>query len=46
MAGVLIRADRRSIASPQLLRILITQRRRSPAGDNMTDALIRLLQSP
>ena len=46
VAGILIRADRRSIASPQLLRILITQRRRSPAGDNITDALIRLLQSP
>ena len=46
VAGVLIRADRRSIASPQLLRILITQRRPSPAGDNMIDALNRQLQSP
>jgi hypothetical protein len=46
VAGILIRADRRSIASPELLRILLTQRRRSPAGNNMTDALIRQLQSP
>jgi hypothetical protein len=46
VAGVLIRADRRSIASPQLLRILITQRRPSPAGDNMIDVLNRQLQSP
>jgi hypothetical protein len=46
VAGILIRADRRSIASPQLLRTLVTQRRPSTAGDNMIDALIRRLQSP
>lgn len=46
VAGILIRADRRSIASPQLLRTLITQRRPSPGGQNMIDALIRRLQSP
>jgi hypothetical protein len=46
VAGTLIRADRRSIASPELQRILITKRRPSPVGDNMIDALIRQLQSP
>ncbi|NRF67099.1 hypothetical protein HLB44_08910 [Aquincola sp. S2] len=46
IAGILIRADARSIASPQLVRTLITDRRPSPAGDNMIDALVRRLRSP
>jgi hypothetical protein len=46
IAGILIRADRRSIASPQLVRTLLKDRRHAPAGDNMIDALIRQLQSP
>ena len=46
IAGILIRADRRSIASPQLVRTLLRDRRPSPSGDNMIDALMRRLQSP
>ena len=46
IAGILIRADRRSIASTQLLHTLVENRRRSPASDNMIDALIRRLQLP
>ena len=48
VAGILIRADRRSIASPQLVRTLIEQRRPAPsdAADEMIDALISTLQSP
>ena len=46
IAGILIRADRRSIASPQLVRTLVENRRPSPAGNNMIDALIQRLQSP
>ncbi len=46
IAGILIRADRRSIASPQLVRTLIEQRRPAPsdAADEMIDALISTLQ--
>jgi hypothetical protein len=47
IAGILIRADRRSIASPQLLRTLVEMRRKAPpGGDDMIDALIGRLQSP
>ena len=46
VAGILIRADRRTIASPRLQRTLVAQRRPSPQGDNLIDALIRRLQSP
>jgi len=46
IAGILVRADRRSLASPQLLQTLLKDRRPSPPGDNMIDALIRRLQSP
>ena len=48
IAGILIRADRRSIASPQLVRTLIEKRRPAPsdAADEMIDALIHTLQSP
>ena len=45
IAGILIRADLRSIASPQLVRTLLEKRLPSAAGDNMIDALIRRLQS-
>jgi len=46
IAGILIRADRRSIASPRLLATLLNDRRPSPPGDDMVDALIHRLQSP
>jgi hypothetical protein len=46
IAGILIRADLRSIASPQLVSTLTEDRRQSPPGDDMVDALIRRLQSP
>ena len=45
VAGILIRADRRSIAGPQLLRTLVERRRPAPPGDNIVDALIRNLRS-
>jgi len=44
VAGVLIRADRRALAAPQLLSTLVKHRHRSPPGDNMIDALIRRLE--
>ncbi len=46
VAGILIRADQRSIASPQLVATLLKDRRPAPPGDTMVDALIRRLQSP
>jgi hypothetical protein len=46
IAGVLIRADQRLIARPQLVRTLLKDRRPSPPGNNIIDALIGLLQSP
>lgn len=46
IAGILIRADRRSIAGPNLLRTLLERRLPSPSGDNIVDALTRRLQSP
>jgi len=45
IAGILIRADLRAIASPQLVRTLQKDRRPAPPGDDMIDALIRRLQS-
>jgi hypothetical protein len=45
IAGILIRADRRSIPSPQLAQTLTEYRRPSPPGENMIDALIRHLQA-
>ena len=45
IAGILIRADLRPIAKPQLVLTLQTNRRASPPGDDMLDALIRSLQS-
>ena len=46
IAGLLIRADRKSVHAPELARTLLHSRRPSPAGDNMIDALIARLQSP
>ncbi|MFN0184307.1 MAG: hypothetical protein ACKVQR_10875 [Aquabacterium sp.] len=46
IAGILIRADQRSIAGPQLVRTLVKDRRPAPPGDNMVDALLRRLRSP
>jgi hypothetical protein len=46
IAGILIRADRGSISNPQLLHSLVANRRPSPSGENMVDALIRRLQMP
>jgi hypothetical protein len=46
IAGILIRADRRSLATPQLVRDLTEHRRPAPAsGDSMIDALIGTLQA-
>ncbi len=45
IAGILIRADKRSIGSAELVQTLKEKRRQSPPGDNMVDALIRNLQA-
>ena len=45
VAGILMRADLRSIARAPLLRTLLAERRPAPPGDNMIDALIRRLQA-
>jgi hypothetical protein len=45
IAGILMRADQRSIASAGLLRTLRDDRLPSPAGEHMVDALIRRLQA-
>jgi hypothetical protein len=45
VAGILIRADKRAIASPQLMLTLVKDRRPTPPGDNMVDALLRKLRS-
>ena len=46
IAGILIRADRRSVASAELVRALREDRRPSPHGEDMIDALISRLQVP
>ena len=46
IAGILIRADQRSIASPELVRTLVENRRPTASDDSMIDALIGRLQSP
>ncbi|MEO8302688.1 MAG: hypothetical protein ABI724_01080 [Betaproteobacteria bacterium] len=46
IAGVLIRADYRSMARPEVVRTLRESRRKSAAGDDVIDALIRRLQLP
>jgi hypothetical protein len=45
VAGILIRADKRSIVSPQLVLTLVKDRRPAPPGDSMVDALLRKLRS-
>lgn len=45
IAGILIRSDRQSIATAELLDILLKDRRRSTAGEDMVDALIHRLQA-
>ena len=45
IAGILLRSDRQSIASAQLLDILLKDRRRSAPGEDMVDALIHRLQA-
>jgi hypothetical protein len=45
IAGILIRADLRSIAGPQLVQNLIAHRRPSAGAENVIDALIFRLQS-
>ena len=44
IAGVLIRADRKTVRSPELLRTLRENRVKASPGDNMVDALIQRLQ--
>jgi len=46
IAGILIRADHRAFASPDLVRTFTENRRASPSGDNMIDALLRKLRAP
>jgi hypothetical protein len=45
VAGILIRADKRAFASPQLLQTLVRDRRPAASGDSMVDALLRKLRS-
>ncbi len=45
IAGILLRADLRSIANPQLVATLQKTRRTSPPGDDVVDALLRRLQA-
>lgn len=45
IAGVLIRADYRSIARPEIVRTLQEHRHKSPHGEDVIDVLIRRLQS-
>ena len=44
IAGILLRADLRSIDNPQLVATLQKDRRTSPPGDDVVDALLRRLQ--
>lgn len=46
IAGILIRADRRSLAHTRLLLTLLEQRRSPAPGSSMVDALILRLQTP
>jgi hypothetical protein len=45
IAGILMRAEQRSIASPELLRTLRASRLPAPSGEHMVDTLIRRLQA-
>jgi hypothetical protein len=46
IAGILIRADRRAVASLQLENALREHRRRAPAGDSLVDALLQRVTAP
>ena len=46
IAGVLIRADYRSIARPEIVQAFRDHRRKSPYGADVIDALIRRMQQP
>ena len=46
IAGVLIRADYRVLATPELAQMLREHRLQSPPGDDLIDVLIRRLQVP
>jgi len=45
IAGILIRADYRSIAKPELVRALREKRLKSPEGQDLIDVLIRRMQA-
>ena len=45
LAGVVLRAEYRTIAPPELVRMLRERRLRSPDGEDMVDILIRRLQA-
>jgi hypothetical protein len=45
IAGILIRADHRVLGQAQLARTLKTSRLKSPDGEDVIDALIRVLQA-
>jgi hypothetical protein len=46
IAGVLIRADYRELARPELVKVLRDHRIKSPDGQDLIDVLIRRLQMP
>jgi hypothetical protein len=46
IAGVLIRADYKEIARPELVKVLRDHRIKSPDGQDLIDVLIRRLQMP
>jgi hypothetical protein len=46
IAGILMRADRRTMAAPELLRALVQHRKAEAPPDPMTDALLRRLRAP
>lgn len=45
IAGILIRADYRSIARPELVRVLRERRLKSPDGEDVIDVLVRRMQA-
>jgi len=45
IAGILIRADYKTIASPELVASLRKHRIKSPAGDDVIDVLIKRLEA-
>jgi hypothetical protein len=45
IAGILIRADYRTLAKPELVRALRQHRLKSPDGQDLIDVLIRRMQA-